>query len=533
MLRDFDEWLDARVRLLQFGNVERDGEDEPIDSWEALVTFLYELAGSSEAEARLVDDLYGLATGDGIRAVAEMSALRTDQATYGGLQKKLAKLAGMVDRAGAADADATTVGGVAIAAESRDADADFRPVEHTRLRSMDEIFGAEREKRELIVQFVRPVLYDKIMAPFNSMLLYGPPGTGKTFFAMAAARTMQDVAGKPVFFFAPSSGSYQGKFLGATQKRLRAVFRTAHDTARASGPQSRSLLFMDEFESLAKSRAKNAGDLATSASVPELLQLTDGATSFDNVVLMAATNLPWMIDSAMMRRFDARLFVDLPTRKARQLAVLNVLRKYFHLDEGAAARLRNERAVCDPTSKRRNRKCMDAVTTFIVRTGFSRTFLPRLESYLRRVGVSTANNQAYASWYHSHFGADNYDVSGTRGRTDVPYSMSDMVKVVERAVNLYANHVINTKMAAGEPASPADMQRLEWEYKVGGKTLRFQEAIDAAMVEYPSTVNPDEYAALVAYYINGEEPPRDVRLLPYVEDDGADEDDDDGEYDEY
>ena len=523
MLHDYNEWLDTSVRLINFGDVKRGDDTEFVDSWELLLKYLYE-AATSEADAALIDDAVGLPTGGKIRAIAGMASLVDDRHEV--LRKKLGRLATMVDKASAEGGGGSAAGPATCttvaAAEEKDAEADFKPIDHAQLRSMDEIFGAEREKRDLVVQFVRPIAYDKIMVPFNSMLMYGPPGTGKTFFAMAAARTMQATTGQPVFFFAPSSGSYQGKFLGATQKRLRAVFRTAHETAKGAGEKGRSLLFMDEFESLAKSRAKNAGDLATSASVPELLQLTDGAASYDNVILMAATNLPWMIDSAMMRRFDARLFVDLPTRKARKLAILNVLRKYFNvydaMDGDAIEALRTNSATCDPSNERHNNTCKIAVGMLVMRTGFDQTYLPRLEAYLKSVGVQTAGNRAYATWYESHFGKGNRNINGQNSYSAVPYSMSDIVKVVERAVNLYANQVISAmQLYNGKPVDPATMQHLDWSYTVGNEVIRFQDVINTAMAEYPSTIDPAEYAALVAYYVSGEEPPSGVRLQPYVE----------------
>jgi SpoVK/Ycf46/Vps4 family AAA+-type ATPase len=117
--------------------------------------------------------------------------------------------------------------------------------------------------------------------------------------------------------------------VGETEKNIRALFVCAGELLERKAARYKSaVIFMDEFDGLAADRESgpNAGD-----SVNEFLQNMDGLKSNARVSVLAATNYPWSIDDAILRRFDTRIFVDLPDRLARISIILSELAKAYAL----------------------------------------------------------------------------------------------------------------------------------------------------------------------------------------------------------
>lgn len=108
------------------------------------------------------------------------------------------------------------------------------------------------------------------------------------------------------------------QYVGETEQKLENLFNcacsAAQQASQTSSNQARGLaiIFLDEVESVAADRAQDSS-AGTSSSVTTLLQLMDGIASYDNVVVMAATNLPWKLDPAFLRRFDTNILVPLPS----------------------------------------------------------------------------------------------------------------------------------------------------------------------------------------------------------------------------
>ncbi|RNA10244.1 katanin p60 ATPase-containing subunit A-like 2 isoform X7 [Brachionus plicatilis] len=176
----------------------------------------------------------------------------------------------------------------------------------------DDIIGLESAKRtikEAVVYPIKyPMLFTGILSPWKGLLLYGPPGTGKTLLAKAVATECETT------FFNISASSIVSKWRGDSEKLVRVLF----EMARFYAP---STIFMDELESIMSIRGSSGGGAEHEGSrrmKTELLVQMDGlAKSDDLVFLLAASNIPWELDHAMLRRLEKRIIVDLPTYEAR------------------------------------------------------------------------------------------------------------------------------------------------------------------------------------------------------------------------
>ncbi|KAG7009150.1 protein SAP1 [Physcia stellaris] len=195
----------------------------------------------------------------------------------------------------------------------------------------DDVAGLEIAKKALkeavVYPFLRPDLFMGLREPARGMLLFGPPGTGKTMLARAVATESRST------FFAISASSLTSKWLGESEKLVRALF----SLAKALAP---SIIFVDEIDSLLSSRGGSSEHESTRRIKTEfLIQWSDlqkaaaGKVQSDKekqegdatrVLVLAATNLPWAIDEAARRRFVRRQYIPLPEPhvRAEQLRTL-------------------------------------------------------------------------------------------------------------------------------------------------------------------------------------------------------------------
>src|SRR5881409_1325897 len=142
----------------------------------------------------------------------------------------------------------------------------------------------------------------------KGVLLFGPPGTGKTLLARAVAGE----AGVP--FFSISGSDFVEMFVGVGASRVRDLF----EQAKQNSP---CIIFMDEIDAVGRNRGAGlgGGHDEREQTLNQLLVEMDGFTMTDNIILIAATNRPDILDPALLRpgRFDRQIVVDRPDRKGR------------------------------------------------------------------------------------------------------------------------------------------------------------------------------------------------------------------------
>ncbi len=175
----------------------------------------------------------------------------------------------------------------------------------------DDIAGLQDVKESIRTRVILPRLHPEIYDHFRrkvegGILLYGPPGTGKTMIAKAIATEID------AEFYSVRCSDIVGKYFGEAEKNIRRLF----DTARKS---KSSIIFFDEFEALAIKRGGHS--TVMNRLVPELLSQMDGfcGTEENHLLILAATNRPWDIDSAFLRppRLTQKIYVGLPDYEAR------------------------------------------------------------------------------------------------------------------------------------------------------------------------------------------------------------------------
>lgn len=181
----------------------------------------------------------------------------------------------------------------------------------TKIR-FDDIAGLDEEKEELkeIVEFLKkPKKFTDMGAKIpKGVLLYGKPGTGKTLIAKA-------IAGEADVPFISMSGSeFIEMFAGLGASRVRKLF----DKARKLSP---CIVFIDEIDAIGSRRTSNSGaETENNQTLNQLLVEMDGFSSEETVIILAATNRPEMLDSALLRpgRFDRQITIPAPDLKGRE-----------------------------------------------------------------------------------------------------------------------------------------------------------------------------------------------------------------------
>ena len=176
----------------------------------------------------------------------------------------------------------------------------------------DDIGGLEKAKQELREAVEWPLRYPedfKAMGikPPKGVLLYGPPGTGKTLLAKAVANE------SGANFIAVRGPELLSKWVGESEKAVREVFRKARQVAPA-------IIFFDEIDSLAPRRGLRSDSEVTERVVNQILTEMDGIQEFGDIVVIAATNRPDMLDPALLRpgRFDRIIYTPVPDLETRK-----------------------------------------------------------------------------------------------------------------------------------------------------------------------------------------------------------------------
>ena len=176
----------------------------------------------------------------------------------------------------------------------------------------DDIGGLQDVKQKLKEAVEWPMKYNELFShmdakPPKGILLYGPPGTGKTLLAKAVATESQ------ANFISVKGPEFLSKWVGESEKAVRETFRKARQAAPC-------VIFFDEIDAIAPSRGGSADSHVTERVISQMLTELDGLEELRDVIVIAATNRPDIIDPALLRpgRFDRLIYIPPPDKEARK-----------------------------------------------------------------------------------------------------------------------------------------------------------------------------------------------------------------------
>jgi AFG3 family protein len=193
-----------------------------------------------------------------------------------------------------------------------------------------DVAGMDEAKLEIMefVSFLKtPEQFQRLGAKIpRGAILSGPPGTGKTLLAKATAGESE------VPFYSVSGSEFVEMFVGVGASRVRDLFATA----RKNTP---CIIFIDEIDAIGKSRSKSGsfggGNDEREATLNQILTEMDGFNTTDQIVVLAGTNRPDVLDKALMRpgRFDRHISIDRPTMEGRKQIFLVHLKKIVTFED--------------------------------------------------------------------------------------------------------------------------------------------------------------------------------------------------------
>ena len=173
----------------------------------------------------------------------------------------------------------------------------------------NDIIGLQEVKQQLLENIIypqlRPDMFTGLRAPTRGMLLYGPPGNGKTMIAKAVATECKST------FFNVSASSLMSKWVGDSERLMRHLFGLA-------AIYSPSIIFIDEIDSMLTARSSTENEAARRVKTEFLVQLDGVGSSQGRILVIGATNRPFDLDEAALRRMTKRIYIGLPDLAARE-----------------------------------------------------------------------------------------------------------------------------------------------------------------------------------------------------------------------
>ena len=184
-----------------------------------------------------------------------------------------------------------------------------------------DIAGLEAAKQSLSEAVIMPrrfpQLYYGRRQAWKGILLYGPPGTGKSYLAKAVATEVNST------FISLSASDIVSKWMGDSEKNIRKKF----EAARAHQP---AVIFFDEIDALCGPRGEGESEASRRIKTELLIQMDGVGKDTTGILVLAATNIPWQLDTAIRRRFQKRVHIGLPDAPARARMFQLELQKNKH-----------------------------------------------------------------------------------------------------------------------------------------------------------------------------------------------------------
>jgi spastin len=193
-------------------------------------------------------------------------------------------------------------------------------LEKSNMVNWDDLIGLDNVKRKIMETIVLPIknptLFTGLLTPSKGILLFGPPGNGKTMVAKAIASK----CGQEITFFNISASALTSRYFGDSEKLVQTLFSIAAE-------RQPSVIFIDEIDSILGARSSEEQEASRRLKTEFLVQF-DGVRTRqeDKVIVIGATNRPFDLDEAVLRRFTSRIFLPLPNEPARAQMIRNKLK---------------------------------------------------------------------------------------------------------------------------------------------------------------------------------------------------------------
>ncbi|CAF1165542.1 unnamed protein product, partial [Didymodactylos carnosus] len=175
--------------------------------------------------------------------------------------------------------------------------------------SFNDVVGLDKAKEALKDAVILPIKFPRLFPdnrkPWTGILLYGPCGTGKSYLAKAIATECKST------FISVSSADLLSQRFGESVESVRYIFELAREKQPA-------IVFIDEIDEYCSRRTDNLSESARRIQTEFLIQMQDIGNNNQGVLILAATNIPWGLDSAIRRQFKKRIYIPLPDQAARR-----------------------------------------------------------------------------------------------------------------------------------------------------------------------------------------------------------------------